>query len=243
MNERKLTEEEINDLFTFCELHGVYYYDVQVELVDHLACAIEEKWEDNSFLSFKDALSSVFRGFGIYGFSKIKQVKEKELKRKYFILRNQYIREFFQLPKIILTIVITLILFLLFRLSADKVITYLILTGIYFVVLSAYLFVFYPKRYNMRLKEKKKLLMLDYFNSMKGNIYVYGMLPLNLFTIFGISITRFKFQMPFSGSAISDLVLAFLMTLFGISMVAMATYIPARIKNDIIRQYSQIILS
>ena len=36
-----LNKKEIESLFTFCKKHFVYYYDVQVDLVDHLANAVE----------------------------------------------------------------------------------------------------------------------------------------------------------------------------------------------------------
>lgn len=39
---KQLTEEQIADLFLFCEENGVRYYEVQIELVDHLASAIEQ---------------------------------------------------------------------------------------------------------------------------------------------------------------------------------------------------------
>ena len=38
-----ITEAQYESLFAFCRKHYVQYYDVQVELVDHLAAAIEEK--------------------------------------------------------------------------------------------------------------------------------------------------------------------------------------------------------
>ncbi len=34
---RSLTDEQVNQLFVFCRKHYVHHYDVQVELVDHLA--------------------------------------------------------------------------------------------------------------------------------------------------------------------------------------------------------------
>jgi len=38
----KLTESQIEQLFTFTQKHYVDWYDVQTELVDHLANGIEE---------------------------------------------------------------------------------------------------------------------------------------------------------------------------------------------------------
>lgn len=63
-----LTAEQIDFLFAFCRKHYVHYYDVQVELVDHLANAIEEKMTKQAQLSFERALDEVYAGFGIRGF-------------------------------------------------------------------------------------------------------------------------------------------------------------------------------
>ena len=40
----KLTETHIKELYTFTRQHYVYFYDVQTELVDHLANDIENIW-------------------------------------------------------------------------------------------------------------------------------------------------------------------------------------------------------
>ena len=41
----KLTENQIEALYKFTRQHFVYHYDVQTELVDHLANDIEQIWE------------------------------------------------------------------------------------------------------------------------------------------------------------------------------------------------------
>ena len=41
----KLTEIQITNLYQFTRQHFVYHYDVQTELVDHLANDIEGIWE------------------------------------------------------------------------------------------------------------------------------------------------------------------------------------------------------
>ena len=69
---RTITAEETNQLFEFCRKHYVPQYDLQVELVHHLATAIEEQWNKNPEISFDTALFGTFKQFGISGFSKIK---------------------------------------------------------------------------------------------------------------------------------------------------------------------------
>jgi len=50
-----LTEEHIDQLYKFTRKHFVEHYDVQTELVDHLANDIEQIWIDQPKLSFEEA--------------------------------------------------------------------------------------------------------------------------------------------------------------------------------------------
>lgn len=52
----KLNAEQVERLYAFTRQHYVEYYDLQTELVDHLANAIEEQWQKNPKLSFDAAL-------------------------------------------------------------------------------------------------------------------------------------------------------------------------------------------
>ena len=49
----KLTEPQIQDLYTFTRQHFVEHYDLQTELVDHLANDIETQWQNQNKLSFE----------------------------------------------------------------------------------------------------------------------------------------------------------------------------------------------
>lgn len=80
---KKLTEKEIQKLFDFTRKHYVEYYDLQLELVDHLACGIEEQWRIDDAVSFEDALNIEFKKFGIFGFSDIVNYRKLELQKKY----------------------------------------------------------------------------------------------------------------------------------------------------------------
>jgi hypothetical protein len=51
----KLTQDDIHDLYVFTHKHNVEHYDLQTELVDHLANGIQQQWEKDSELSFEDA--------------------------------------------------------------------------------------------------------------------------------------------------------------------------------------------
>lgn len=101
-----LSKKEIGELFSFTEKKFVRYYDLQVELVDHLAERIEEEMQNNKSLSFKMALDKVYTSFGIFGFAKIVQHKEQEVIRNNNRIWKQEFKTFFTLPKIIFSILL-----------------------------------------------------------------------------------------------------------------------------------------
>lgn len=108
----KLSTEQIEQLYTFTQQHYVEWYDLQSELVDHLANAIETEWQQNPKLTFEEILNAEFKKFGIFGFMDVVEERQKFLHKKYAKLIWRYYKEFFKLPKIILTLAIIYVLFL-----------------------------------------------------------------------------------------------------------------------------------
>ncbi|EAQ42729.1 hypothetical protein [Polaribacter sp. MED152] len=102
----KLTEIQIESLYKFTRQHYVEYYDVQVELVDHLANDIEQIWEQQPELSFNDARDKSFKKFGVFGFMNVVESKELQMTKKYFKLVLKFAKEWLSLPKIVLTILL-----------------------------------------------------------------------------------------------------------------------------------------
>lgn len=101
---KNLTKEQIQKLFEFTKSHRIRYYDLQSEVVDHLASAIEAKWEGKPNLPFQKALNEVYADFGIFGFGKLEQEKREILQTK--IRRNvwKYVKSFLTPPKVLLTL-------------------------------------------------------------------------------------------------------------------------------------------
>ena len=64
-----LNKEQIKSLFAFVEKKGVKYYDVQHEIVDHLATSIESEMAANENRTFDQALQIVYGEFPITGFA------------------------------------------------------------------------------------------------------------------------------------------------------------------------------
>src|SRR5690242_5049065 len=94
----QLSDDQIQYLFKFTEKKSVRWYDLQIELVDHLASRIEEK---------------VYKEFGLFGFSKIIQAKQAELQRGVRKIWWREVRGFFSWPKVILLALIVAVLWTL----------------------------------------------------------------------------------------------------------------------------------
>jgi len=238
---RKLSEIQIIELFSFCKKKGVKHYDLQIEIVDHLASAIEQRWEENPNLSFSEALPSAYSQFGIYGFSKFQKIKEKALRKKYTRLQWQYIGEFYRLPKIIMTIAFSLSLFTAIRLSDNLTRLSLFLLGLYALILLIYFRFFYENKSKIELTTCKSFLQIDYLNSIRGSLVTVGFLPYNLLIIASVAFREFHLspQLIF----FLELLISFLITLFVYILVAMFSYIPKRIKQDFSREFPQFVKS
>lgn len=144
----KLTTEEIDQLYIFTRQHYVEWYDLQSELVDHLANAIEQEWEQNPNRTFDEILNKEFKKFGVFGFMDVVEEKQKFLNKKYTRLIWSYYREFFALPKIILTVALFIGLHTIIQLFANPDIFATIVVS---VLLISGFFTF-KKRYDFKKK-------------------------------------------------------------------------------------------
>ncbi len=116
----QLTEQHIQNLYAFTKAHYVEWYDLQTELVDHLANDIEQICEENPELSVNQARDTSFKKFGIFGFSDLIEKKQNALQKKYWNLVCQIFKGYFKIPKIILTAVLISTFFTIFHAISYK---------------------------------------------------------------------------------------------------------------------------
>jgi hypothetical protein len=114
-----LNEKQIESLFTFCKKHFVYYYDVQVELVDHLANAVEAEMLADPKNTFDKALEKVHKSFGIMGFAPLVTEKVKLAEKQGRNLFWKLFKEHLRWPKILLLFLIFSIAFTLFTIEPN----------------------------------------------------------------------------------------------------------------------------
>ena len=160
----KLTTQQIDQLYLFTRQHFVEWYDLQSELVDHLANAIETQWQENPNLTFDQALNIEFKKFGVFGFMDVIEKRQAVLSKKYNHLVFNHFKEFFRLPKIILTLAIT---FLLFKILKFNIFNEFIFGGIFIFYLGFLMIEFFKSTKITKAKQKanqKKWLFEEIIN-------------------------------------------------------------------------------
>jgi len=178
---KKVSPQQIDRLYQFTDEHFVDYYDVQTELVDHLANAIEEQWQENPNKDFETALQEEFKKFGVFGFLEVVESRQIAMQKRYHQLMWKEAKEFLKLPKVFLTAVCFMVLF--------TVITR-IPNGIF--ILAAFLLllivVFFSTLFSKRKKEKaiiknnnRKPYLLESLILQAGQVGSYVSFPIQIF--------------------------------------------------------------
>ncbi len=155
---KKVTSQQIERLYEFTRQHYVEYYDVQTELVDHLANAIEAHWQTHPETDFEEVLQKEFRKFGVFGFMEVVEQKMGQMSQRYNRILWQKTKEFFTFPKVMLTLFITLIVYLLLSFFQEKEVVIAVLNGVLFVTT---VFLLWKNRKIYNQKTDKKLLFED----------------------------------------------------------------------------------
>ena len=227
---KELSQKEIQSIFSFTRKKYVRYKDVQVELVDHLACAIEERMGNDANVSFTKALYDIYGEFGIFGFAKIIEKKEKALKSFW---RNKiwgYFTEYFQLPKILGTF------------SAMAMVLYIVSSGLIFMPLiyvsmamfsvGILVYICY-QNYMVEDQMQEYLYSKSYYTTALPLIYGVLLIPLH----YGGEILKALLSPDVSYSFI--LIFSALYPMFIILAYLLLVKIPRKLKQDLLVNYAK----
>lgn len=154
-----LSDEHIKELYAYCERKRIVYYDLQVEIVDHVANAIEEKMSNNPSISFKEALEEVHRSFGIFGLREMVEEKTNAMRKQYGKMSRKLFWSYFTMPKIIFTVFLVVVAISIERLLPETVLPYMVL--VIGVIMVFYIFWFEFAKRKYRKQRLKKLMMTD----------------------------------------------------------------------------------
>lgn len=226
----KLTTQQIQQLYTFTRQHYVEWYDLQSELVDHLANAIEQEWEQNPNHTLDEILNKEFQKFGIFGFMDIVEERQKFLNKKYTRLIWSYYREFFGLPKIILTMALFIGLHTIIHLVANLnvfptiVVSFLLVSG----------FFIFKKRYYFKKKSKEtgmKWLFEDIMlNRVSLMLFLLPSMIINIFNTFRDKIEFYDWSLILGEIAF---------VLVGLLIFIQINIIPKRVAEDLAKTYPE----
>jgi hypothetical protein len=240
MTDRKLSPEQIDYLFTFCGERGAHYYDVQIELVDHYASAIEKRWDTTPTLTFEQAVQLEYTLFNQYDFKQIIKEKEKSLSEKYLCQQKKYIQEVLKWPRILMAAAIALGVFAIFLAIDNFFVLYYFYILAYSLILFVFKYILFPLKYRFRPETEKSFLIIDHQEEIKESM--------NLLVHFSglIFCTIFLFISPelsYSMLIFSKLFLAILFASAMLYIIAAYKYVPQRVKADFSREFPQFVKS
>ncbi len=235
MNHKTLNSQQVESLFTFCRKHHVYHYDLQIELVDHMASAIETAWETNPNLPFEEARNQCFSQFGSDGFLKVERQHEKALSKKYNHLLISHWISFFRWPKLLFTIASTLFLTFIFQLidKASEVLIVYSLLIFFFTIL--YIFILFPKKYSINLIPGKSFLLIERLKSVRHFSVVFLQLP-----FIASNFAHFA-DHKYSELLSVQLSMSFTLVAFSILLYNNLVHLPSKIKSQFISQFPEFV--
>ena len=105
-----LTDDQVKRLFVYCEKKHVRYYDLQIELVDHLATAIEQAMVQQPGKIFEEIAGEKAPVFA-REWKQIEQEKRKILSRGIWRQWRKELLAYFTWPKISLLVLLSSLVF------------------------------------------------------------------------------------------------------------------------------------
>lgn len=228
----ELSKEQIERLYRFTREHYVEWYDLQTELVDHLAFAIEEQWAKNPKLSFEEALQVEFKKFGVFGFMDVVEKRQTALGKKYNKIVWHHFKGFFKVPQIILTVGMVAGLFGLVKLIYfPEFFTTFFMTGFVFLLIT--IFLQKKKRKEKELKTGKIWLFESIIRNY-GNILWILYIPIN-FTNFN-ALNR---DITWTENSLFVFIVSSIITVYILTVYIITVIIPAKAEEYLMETYPE----
>ncbi|NII27633.1 hypothetical protein HB364_21300 [Pseudoflavitalea sp. X16] len=207
-----LTAEQIDQLFAFCRKHSVHYYDVQVELVDHLANALEDKMAAQPAIGFEEALKQVYKSFGYAGFGPLVKEKQQAAKRYNRKLLWKIFKEQWRWPKIVVALTIFAGLYTLLQWENKTPARIVAVSGV--VIMTLVMMVAVIRLRNLQKRTGKKFLLVE----LAGIVNIV-LLPVNCFNIINPLLKQSPDWLQSIG-ATGSLIMCSLLTLYMVGAIA-----------------------
>lgn len=222
---RKISPEQAEQLFAFTIKHFVEYYDLQNELTDHLANAIEERWKTEPNLSFDDALKQEFKKFGIFGFMGVVESRRVALSKKYNRMMWGYLKEFIKIPQIVITIAF---LFAVYKaIEFNSIAYHILLLG---TLLSSFtLVIMRGVKYRRKVKLTGRKWLFEHIIMQCGGMAGVTYLPFNFAGLFNSD----------SPGSVKMAIMATLVVFFMLMQYVVLFVIPKKAKQHLLKTYPE----
>lgn len=173
-NIKSLTPDQIQAIFDFTSKKYIKYYDVQLELVDHIANKIEELQVGDPKLSFDQALQQVYKSFGIFGFTKVQENKMHQLQKEWSSRMLSYYYRYFKLPKLLLTLLLSLGFFMYYHILSIFQLDHLVFSLTLLCIPAIFALIGLQKVKKRRIRSERKYLVIQSFYSALSSTSVIG---------------------------------------------------------------------
>lgn len=204
----KLNDEQITYIENYIQQNDINYYEIYMEILDHMILSVEDLLKKNPTTNFEDAvLIAKVEGFGIKGFRGLLREKLKLAQKQARKDNLKRIKEYFTFPKVVLTLSIFVFYYLflnLFKAPQEASIIPIIVVALFGIFQS-----FYYRKYT----KINKMIVL------KTNILgVYSSLIFALVQLLGLFIIFAKNRIDYN-HFVAKGVMALIFTLTFISLL------------------------
>ncbi|OAB31509.1 hypothetical protein SAMN05444395_101487 [Flavobacterium fryxellicola] len=182
----KLTQEQTDYIFNYVASFDIKWYELQVEITDHMVSRMEGIWEKDPELTFHQVKQYAENEFGRNGFKAMEEQRKRILQKEYNRSQRKMVSQFLKFPKIIGSILLG---FLAYQGSFlfENLNTYIL-------VLFALLFLFIIPGFYQWIKNRKiqgkRFLAVNYPSLTLTSLLLFPQLGMNLTSVFKEEIAK-----------------------------------------------------
>lgn len=183
---KKLSQDELQTIVSFIQKRGFTYIDVQTEVLDHVACRVEDMISEDPELNLDAAIQKTHSEFGIFGFSTVEDGVISGLTKKYNRLFWRTFISFLSPRYIFLVLFAGYFLYKVLAIVDSKTCMYVLALGSVMTTLG-YLYKSYRPEYNQYLAYRLSTAYFIGLGSMfslmiliidtAGSDFIYGIHP------------------------------------------------------------------
>lgn len=213
----KLTKEQISYIENYIKNFKIKYYEVYMEILDHMILSVEDILEKDKEISFEEAVvKAKVEGFGEKGFKGMMDEKLKLAQSQARKQNNKMIKEYFTFPKIALTLTMFIVHYSILSFFEKPNLIHIIIAAI-IVILGALQVIFYKNYIKI------------------NNLKVVKTLSLNIILLFVFSLFQLTNSILILGKESIDfnhiLMRLFMSFIFTLSIISLLVYIEIRKKT------------